>query len=218
MSTKLIMEIQGVLANPNTPIELLSGVAAEYNEACESANQRLTTARKLLASGHRDEAVQLAERFPPLLDMVAELDFPETDRWRDALATNGIETPPVLSIEAAAEIENAYDELRQFEPLLETHRMLALSQAPLPSRILILKKLAQKDPTNPLWGADIELFEKARLDQIKSEMAKANKQNDAAKLKALATELGQSMEHPRSTTSSKFLSPKVDNAGTRRGP
>ncbi len=80
MYSKLTREIRDSIGNSQLPSEFLVDLAAEFGEAVESVNQRLTDVVKILSDGYRDEAIDLAEQAPPLLDLVSTLDFPERER------------------------------------------------------------------------------------------------------------------------------------------
>lgn len=196
MHSKIILDIRAALANPNMPVEFFVDLATEYNNACEMVNGRLEKIRGLLSVGCRDEAVQLADQLPQLLNQVSLLDFPELEQWRTKLAELSLETPPTLMLEVAEQLEVAYDELQQLEPLLRSHRLLALAQAPLQSRIQILRMLRSRDPMNPIWATDTELLETARIGQIAKEFRAAHKRNDAPTLQALHAELKQPWSVP----------------------
>jgi hypothetical protein len=189
MYRKLILEIQSALQNSAIPDEFLIDLAAEYTEACQAVNQRLEQVNRLLNEGYRCEAIELAEQPPALLDLVAELNFHPLSAWNELLATRSLEASPSLAITAADSIEQAYDDLKRLEPLLKTHRKLALSQAPLKARIAILNRLADADPLNPLWQIDTEQLQEARLRQIRSEFKQASARQDGPQLQALAEEL-----------------------------
>lgn len=200
MYAQLIRDIQAALANPQLPIEFIENLASEFTEACDKVNQELTYTQNLLTAGYRDEAIQLADQAPQLLDLVAQLDFPESEIWSAVMVQRGLEAPPKLLVDRATQLELAYDQLRTLEPLLKTHRLLALAQAPLQSRIMVLRKLAKHDPTNPIWSADQEVLEKTRLAQIEQEFRRARSQADSTRLAELTAELQQpwSIPIPRS--------------------
>ena len=193
---KLAREIRDAIVNSQLPTEFLVDLAAEYSETCEVVNGRLTQVVGLLAEGYRDEAIQFAEQSPRLLDLVAQLDILEKEQWSELLSENQLELPPELMIGAAEQLEQSYEELRQLDHLLKKNRLLALSQAPLPARILILKKLAAKDPTNPIWLDDSEILQRARLSQIKDRYQCAKAKNDTVELSSLEKELKQRWDIP----------------------
>ena len=86
-------------------------------------------------------------------------------------------------------LEEAYEKLTELAPLLKKNRLLALAQAPLESRILILKKLAEKDPENQVWKLDLVNLQEARLRSMGDEYRVAVKRQDAEKLADLMEEI-----------------------------
>ena len=196
MYTKLIREIRDAISNRQLPTEFIVDLSAEYAEAVEVVNTRLNDIVKILSDGYRDEAIELAEQVPPLLDLVAQLDFPEREQWDEVLADSLLEQSPQIMLGAAEQLEQAYEERQAIAPLLEKHRLLAMAQAPLKSRIFILKKLAQKDPTNPIWIDDTRMLQKARLSQIKTEFQIAKKRKNTDQLNLLTQELAEPWDVP----------------------
>lgn len=196
MYTKLIREIRDAISNRQLPTEFIVDLSAEYAEAVEAVNTRLNDIVKILSDGYRDEAIELAEQAPSLLDLVAQLDFPEREQWNEVLADSLLEQSPQIMLGAAEQLEQAYEERQAIAPLLEKHRLLAMAQAPLKSRIFILKKLAQKDPTNPIWIDDTRMLQKARLSQIKTEFQIAKKRKNTDQLNLLTQELAEPWDVP----------------------
>ena len=191
MYLNLIREIKAAILNSeNLPDEFIVELAAEYRTACDEVNRRLISVTSLLKMGCRDEAVQVADYPRSLLDSVRELNFKQRKDWVQVLADKKLEVPPRLEFPSAVRLEEAYKKLDELAPLLKKNRLLALAQAPLQSRILILNKLIQQDPENNVWKLDLAALQDARLVEIKDELRKAKKQGDGNKVRDLAAELG----------------------------
>lgn len=191
MYLNLVREIKAAILNSeNLPNEFIVELAAEYREACDEVNRRLISVTSLLKMGCRDEAVQVADYPRSLLDSVRELNFKQRKDWVQVLADKKLEVPPRLEFPAAVRLEEAYKKLNELAPLLKKNRLLALAQAPLQSRILILNKLIQEDPENNVWKLDLAALQDARLVEIKDELRKAKKKGDGSKVRDLAAELG----------------------------
>lgn len=182
-------EIRSLMSTVNSPDELVGEVADEFFQACDDANKRCAIVAGLLVEGLRDEAIALAETPPRLLPLISNLDSPIRTEWLGFLAMRGFESPPELNLETASIIEEAYEQQRRLEPLMRTHRLLALSRASLAARLQVLRKLEQNDPTNPIWPADIEKFEHARIEQIRREATSARAKLDLETLARLSDEL-----------------------------
>ena len=95
-----------------------------------------------MAKGLRSEAIQLAEQEPPLLDVVAILDFPELPEWNDFVAELGLTVAPELQIEIAADLNRAYSDDGPLKAHMKRFRISSLSRAPLKTRIALLRKIA----------------------------------------------------------------------------
>lgn len=191
MYLNLVREIKAAILNSeNLPDEFIVELAAEYREACDEVNRRLIAVTNLLKMGCRDEAVQVADYPRSLLDSVRELNFKQRKDWVQVLADKKLEVPSRLEFPSAVRLEEAYKKLDELAPLLKKNRLLALAQAPLQSRILILSKLIQEDPENNVWKLDLAALQEARLVEIKDELRKAKKKGDGNKVRDLAAELG----------------------------
>ena len=169
----------------------LSDVAAMYLEACDDINRRLRECYQLLAKGHRSEAIQRCDE-EKLLDEVALLDFPEQEAWISLLTERGMVLPPPLRLDLATELNEAYADHASLGSLLKKHRLLALTRSPLATRLQVLRWIAKSDAKNPVWGEDLELFERARLNEISQQLDAAVKRADLNALKAMEAELQSS--------------------------
>ncbi len=196
MIKSVVSEVQQLLRNNAPLFEEVLAVSAEFSELAAEINSRMTNCTRLLRSGFRDEAIELAEQKPRLLEQLQLVDFPEREMWVDFLFVNGIAAPPELLTQEAEELQAAYEQQRQLVPLMRQHRLLALAHAPIGNRVDVLRKLQKADPLNPLWPDDVEIFERARLAEIQSEMATAKSRGDAVQLKALNDELAQKWSVP----------------------
>ena len=190
MYLNLVREIKTAITNSESlPSEFLVELANEYSQACDNVNEKLLGVSGLLKTGCRDEAVQVAEHPRSLLESVRELNFGSRKEWIDVLSEKKMELPPRLDFHSAVMLEKAYEKLEELAPLLKKNRLLALAQAPLQSRILILKKLADKDPENQVWKMDLVNLQEARLRNIRDEHRVAVKRQDSEKLAALMEEV-----------------------------
>ncbi|MDB4386266.1 hypothetical protein N9Z47_02760 [bacterium] len=196
MYTKLIRDIRDSISNKHLPSEFLQELSEELGEAIESVNSRLTHVVKILSDGYRDEAIEIAEQEPSLQDLVSQLDMPEREQWDLLMDESMMEKSPQLLMGAADQLELAYEERAKLETLLKKHRLLALGQAPLRPRIQILQRLAEQDPTNPIWIDDSAMLQRARLAQIKTEFQIARSKNRKEKLQALTEELSGDWDIP----------------------
>ena len=135
-------------------------------------NQRLRHCDELLRKGLVAEALQECESEIDLLDLVTALDIPEWDAWADYVRQFGIPPQPLLLIDVAGELNDAYGRSQSLDEVLSMHRLLALARSPLVERLSVLRRIAERDPENHVWQEDIRSFEQARLTQISDEVQK----------------------------------------------
>ncbi len=188
---QLVDEIRTAVASvDDADVDLLRDVAAQYGEVCDSANRRLVECHSLLRRGLRSEAIQACEQEPKVLDLIELLDFPERGQWCGLLQQWSMAQPPLLKIDLAADLNEAYAEEESLSSLLRKHRLLALAHASLGARIAVLRSIRRRDPTNPAWEQDVANYERARLKQIPGELAIAKESRDAQQAISLYQELG----------------------------
>lgn len=189
-SRRVVDEIRFFLQSTDqTKSDQLAELATAYAEACVEVNQRLRRCGEFLRQGLRSEAIHLAEAEPNLLDSVATLDMPERGQWDEVVSGYDLARPPVLLVELAEALNEAYAEEQPLEGLLRRHRLLALARAPLSLRLSTMRKLARLDPNNSFWEDDVRGFEKVRFDELDAAAKKAFRNEDLARLSALEDEL-----------------------------
>ena len=170
------------------PNEALTRLAGDYAILCHEANARLRRCGEFLRQGLRAEALHLAESAPNLLDLFAMLDFPERAEWDEIVGRHRLAAAEPLLTDVAQELNEAYSILQPLEKLLERHRLLALTRAPLSQRLSTLRKLAEADPASPFWEDDIQEFENARHRELEQEVGAAVGRNDEQALRQLLAE------------------------------
>jgi hypothetical protein len=176
-------------ASDQTYTDSLKQLAAEYGAACEEVNLRLRRCEDFLQKGLRSEAIHLAQAEPVLLDVLAALDFPERAEWEKVALAYGLPPPPRLRTETAAALNQAYADERPLEHLLRQHRLLALSRAPLGTRLTLMRQIAAADLNNPIWAEDIATFERVRIKTMRRDAERAIKRNDLDALFFIGDEL-----------------------------
>jgi hypothetical protein len=170
--------------------EALEPLAAEYAQIANDVNSRLAECIAFLRKGLRSEALQRATMKPGVLEMAAELDFPELEEWIEILQFCDIEPPQLVDRDAAAQLHEAFIEEQPLEELLKQHRRLAIAKAPLAWRLKVLRQIASVDSMNPVWHDDIRQWETVRLKQITSDVGKLRSDPHATEdLRQLSEEL-----------------------------
>ena len=187
---KLINDIQVMLASDLDPVEVeLKRLEKQYSEAIRHTNERLRFCEKLIRDGHRSEAFQYVEEGSNLMEDVAVLDCPEIPVWIDFLRQYGMPVPPELLIDAAADINQAYNDAEQLHDLMKRHRLYALAQSPLRKRISVMRKIAKIDASNPVWLEDLREFEKVRFNQMLGEVQTAKEEGNLQTISKLEEEV-----------------------------
>ncbi|GIW76581.1 MAG: hypothetical protein KatS3mg104_1644 [Phycisphaerae bacterium] len=167
----------------------LTDWAARYATLCDNINVRLIRCSDLLRRGLRSEAIFEAEKTPALLDMVSVADFPEFPLWESICAMHQLPQPTRVSIELAAELNEAYSAYRKIAQVLQLHRIAAIALAPIRDRIKILKELIKIDPMTVFWKQDLVELEKVRILQLRSELAEAAKTTNFLRIEAIEQEI-----------------------------
>jgi hypothetical protein len=187
---QIVDEIRAfVQATDQTRTPALESLAGAYAQACTEVSRRLSRCQQLLQQGLRTEAIHLAETEPRLLDAISTLDFPERPEWDELVQIYGLPAAAKILMEGASFLNEAYALEDPLQDLLRTHRRLALSRAPVRSRIDVIRKLAAQDSNNPVWTEDLRRFEKARFREIQHEAADAGRRHDVVAIGHLLGEL-----------------------------
>ena len=190
---QLVRSIENLLLRPaDVPDAELMNLADLHEQFIKSASTRLEQVDALLQKGLRTEAIELADLEPNLNDLLTALDFPELVPWNDLLQQRGMQPVRGIPVEAAAELNDSYLAVGNIDRLLQNYRSISLARAPLAKRIVALRRLAQRDPLNPVWAADLKDFELHRLKLIRDELDTAISSKDLDTIAQLDAELSNS--------------------------
>lgn len=163
--------------------------AQDYAVLCREANVRLRKCEEFLNQGLRSEALHIAEIAPNLLDLVAQLDFPEREQWVELLVGYSLPKPEPLLLDVAATLNEAYAVQEPLQRLLDQHRLYALARSPLTQRLDVLRSLVEFDPATPHWESDLREMELARFREVEAEARVAISKGNIDFLKNLILEL-----------------------------
>jgi hypothetical protein len=177
---KIVQKLRNQFEQPDgLSAESLAPLVDEYSRAVEEVNERLATCVGLLRKGLRSEALQRARMKPDLLEAAATLDFPELPDLIDILRLLECKPPEIVDRDSIGQLNEAFIEEKPLEEMLKLHRRLAIAKAPLPARLRLLRKIAERDPMNAVWGEDIKSWELARLQEIGARWLKVAKDASA---------------------------------------
>ncbi|HEX8916158.1 MAG TPA: hypothetical protein VF796_27665 [Humisphaera sp.] len=169
-----------------SPPDELADLASGYAALCKEANVRLRRCAEYLRAGAYDEAVHLAECQPPLDRLVPVLQFEQASEWAALCARSNLPLPPALLADCLPDLRKAADAVRRLGPLVARHRLLAVAQAPVKERLRVARLLAEQDPQNTIWAAEIRRLEAARLGELSAFIAKGTGGPPAADAKRSA--------------------------------
>jgi len=156
--------------------ELLPVYAAEL---LPDINQRIVACHALINRGLRDEALGRASDAPNLILVANTLDLDRfgTDnvsRWKEASKAVGLVWPAPLRFDLLGRLVEAKYEVDELKPLLDTWRSLNIGRAPLPQRLTVLRQLAKREPSIPVWRELLVSHEKHRFAEIKAAFVRLN--------------------------------------------
>lgn len=160
----------------------LDAASEDLFNACVAAEDRLRRCQELLLAGYRCEAVGLAEMNPPLLDVLAKLNFSERPLWDELMAMYSLPIGPNISLARAGELNKAYSETSIVREIVRRYRHLCRSKSSLVDRSALLRELITKDPNCHLWRDQLaELEETLRVD-LTNEINRDLINNDRSKM------------------------------------
>ncbi|MDB5351405.1 MAG: hypothetical protein JWN86_2652 [Planctomycetota bacterium] len=187
---KVVDEIRGFMGSPDqTEDEQIKVLANQYAVACREVNDRLRRCGELLEQGLRPQAIELAEIEPDLLESTVLLDFPDRLAWEEIAASYGWDRAYGLKLETADLLNQGYHLEEQLGPLMHKHRLLALSQAPLETRIDVMRQIAAVDSISPFWHDDLRTFETARFLQLAELGRRADQASDVGLMTTVVQEV-----------------------------
>lgn len=187
---ELIRTMQGYLQSPETADpQFVRDESVEYNEWCHEVNVRLTEVASFIDRGLREDAIEVSNTNGDLLELFEILDFPERDQWLALINRFALQLPPPLDYESGVKLNAAHARLNELTPILQKHRLLNLSRAPLSQRIALLRLLHSKDPNNPIWPTDATALQKARVEELKEQIDSVIAAEDTLTLDAIDKEL-----------------------------
>jgi hypothetical protein len=167
----------------------LRNLAREHAEALDAVNTRLRRCEEYLRRGLLGEAVHLAELEPPLLDLLRDLRFPEQQQWDEIVHLYNLPAGDIPDDDRAVDLNAAYGQHQQIEPLLRDYRRLVLSEAPLAERLVVVRRLAEQDVHNPEWRDILQRHEAETQKELINRAAQARDAGDLPLLNRLLQEL-----------------------------
>lgn len=89
---------------------VFSALAADYSEVCGKLNVRLDQLREVLEGGDAQQALLMAEVYPPVIDEAEALNFPKLDEWRRQCQASKIPVPPEIRSVVIRQLKEIYEQ------------------------------------------------------------------------------------------------------------
>lgn len=104
-------------------------LAEDFSVACHASNLRLQQCEAMIKAGDRQQAVQLAETNPNLLDMVTVLEFRDADQWRSYCRQNGLTVGEPIDARSVRFLNECYAQgITTDHPLYAAYRRAVLGR------------------------------------------------------------------------------------------
>ena len=111
--------------NPESAAKL----AEDYVTACHAANLRLQQCEAMIKAGDHQQAIQLAETTPNLLDLVTVLEFRGSDGWRGYCQQNTLPVADRIDARAIRALNDCYARgISTDHPLYAVYRRAVLNR------------------------------------------------------------------------------------------
>jgi len=125
---RLGRKISELLEQAGNP-EIAPKLAADYAAACHAVNLRLQQCESMIKAGDRQQAIQLAENAPNLLDLVTVLEFRGSDEWRGYCQQNLLPIADRVDARSVHALNECYAQgITTDHPLYAAYRSAVLSR------------------------------------------------------------------------------------------
>jgi hypothetical protein len=125
---RLVRKISELLKQVGNPA-LAPKLAEDFAAACHAANLRLQQCEAMIKAGDRQQAIQLAETAPNLLDMVTVLEFSSSDNWRGYCQQNSLPAGDRVDARSVRALNECYAQgITTDHPLYTTYRDAVLGR------------------------------------------------------------------------------------------
>ena len=163
-------------------------LAEMYADMCDEVNNRLEKCREEILRNSPETAIHLAEKEPPLLEMVELLNFDGVDEWHELCELYEWKIALPVDMKLVAELKRCYGNRTALEPLLIEYRKQS-RRAPLKEKIALLRKIKAVDSENIQWENDLARFENERLEELKKIGRKAIEEDDEITIRSVYDEV-----------------------------
>jgi len=186
---RLVNQIRELVSHSGIDNAALSeDLAEQFTDLSYAVNERLNKCEEYLKKGMRSEAVHEAQVAPPLLELVATLDFAELQTWRKLCLELEIAPFPELRLDVATRLRDECSTEEMLSPLLKQYRRL-VHQGSRSEQIQVLRQIRELDPDNDVWLDNLAPLETEELELIIDATKAALRSENLAELASLYEEL-----------------------------
>jgi len=174
---KLVQSIQRALDN-GAAVQNIDKLAADFAQWCATANRRLEQCERLLDSGAEQEALQLAETPPSLLDLCAALSFDKIDQWQTLCRAKSLPAPEGLNEHGISRLNNLYAKgITSAHPLYRDYRR-AIAERDDERALSILRTIVRLNPGDSSARQEIQRLDNKLRDEGFDQLAQAVQTRD----------------------------------------
>jgi hypothetical protein len=153
-------------------------LAQDYAEVCREVNARLEQCSSMLAAGEEQQALQLAEAAPPLLDLITRLSFRQVADWRAFCQAHELPIAETLEAKFIRQLGEAYGKgLTADHQLYREYRQAILSHRD-EQAVAVLRVIARRNPADANAPRELERLEHKILNDRMANLDQALARND----------------------------------------
>lgn len=185
---RLVRKISELLQQGGSP-EVAAKLAGDYAAACHAANLRLQQCEAMIKAGDHQQAVQLAETAPNLLDLVTVLEFRGADEWRGYCQKNTLTVADRIDARAVHALNDCYARgISTDHPLYAAYRRAVLSRND-EEALKTLQSIARLNPSDSNAASELSRLDAkvltARLQHLSASVEGSDAQLVVAEIEAI---------------------------------
>jgi hypothetical protein len=168
---RLVRKVAELLKNVGNPA-IAPKLAEDFAASCYAVNLRLQQCEAMIKAGDRQQAIQLAETAPNLLDMITVLEFSGSDNWRGYCQQNSLPGADRIDARTVGALNECYAQgISTDHPLYATYRDAVLGRN-YEDALKALQSITRLNPTDANAVSELARLDSkvlaARLDRLGS--------------------------------------------------
>ncbi len=166
---RLIRKMSELLQQGGNP-DIAPKLAGDYAAACHAANLRLQQCEAMIKAGDRQQAIQLAETAPNLLDLITVIEFRSADDWRAFCQQNALPVAERIDARSVHALNDCYAQgITTDHPLYAAYRKAVLNRND-EEALQVLQSITRLNPTDGNAASELARLDAkvldARLDHL----------------------------------------------------